>query len=82
MTKNPAKRLGCVAAHGTEDAIRNHPFFRDMDWEALEVRRVKPPFKPKIVSSSYFIFIFSHKDLLLKLPLKWGTNSIIARMLS
>lgn len=50
MTKNPAKRLGCVTAHGTEAAIRNHPFFRDMDWEALEARRVKPPFKPKIKS--------------------------------
>ncbi|KAJ9600201.1 hypothetical protein L9F63_009535, partial [Diploptera punctata] len=48
MTKNPAKRLGCVAAHGSEAAIRNHPFFRDIDWEALEARKVKPPFKPKI----------------------------------
>ncbi|XP_026287466.1 protein kinase C isoform X1 [Frankliniella occidentalis] len=48
MTKNPAKRLGCVASQGTEAAIRTHPFFRDMDWEALECRRVKPPFKPKI----------------------------------
>ncbi|PNF18777.1 Calcium-independent protein kinase C [Cryptotermes secundus] len=50
MTKNPARRLGCVAAHGTEEAIRNHPFFREMDWDALEGRRVKPPFKPKIKS--------------------------------
>nr|QNS30455.1 protein kinase C epsilon [Locusta migratoria] len=50
MTKNPAKRLGCVVAQGTEAAIRVHPFFRDMDWEALEARRVKPPFKPKIKS--------------------------------
>lgn len=48
MTKNPAKRLGCVASQGTEAAIRTHPFFREMDWEALECRRVKPPFKPKI----------------------------------
>lgn len=82
MTKNPAKRLGCVAAHGTEEAIRNHPFFRDMDWDALESRRVKPPFKPKIVSSAYIIFIFSHKDLPLKLLVKRGTNSIIATVLS
>lgn len=52
MTKNPSKRLGCVVAHNTEAAIRTHPFFRDMDWNALESRRVKPPFKPKIVSIS------------------------------
>ncbi|XP_075222749.1 protein kinase C [Lycorma delicatula] len=50
MTKNPCKRLGCVTAQGGEDAIRAHSFFRDMDWNALECRRVKPPFKPKIKS--------------------------------
>ena len=50
MTKNPSRRLGCVVAHGGEAAIRVHPFFRDMDWAALEQRKVKPPFKPKIVS--------------------------------
>jgi novel protein kinase C epsilon type len=50
MTKNPARRLGCVVANGIEGAIRTHSFFQNMDWEALEARRVKPPFKPKIVS--------------------------------
>ncbi|XP_018907976.1 protein kinase C isoform X1 [Bemisia tabaci] len=50
MTKNPAKRLGCVASEGGDAAIRNHPFFKDVDWEALENRNVKPPFKPKIKS--------------------------------
>lgn len=58
MTKNPAKRLGCVASQGTEAAIRMHPFFRDMDWDALECRRVKPPFKPKIVSCRKFLLMF------------------------
>ncbi|KAK0413490.1 hypothetical protein QR680_006838 [Steinernema hermaphroditum] len=48
MTKNPNKRLGCVQSQGGEDAIRAHPFFRDIDWDALEARKVKPPFKPKI----------------------------------
>nr|CAI5857550.1 unnamed protein product [Callosobruchus analis] len=50
MTKNPSKRLGCVTAHGGEAAIQTHPFFKDMDWTALEQRRVKPPFRPRIKS--------------------------------
>ncbi|XP_067206028.1 protein kinase C isoform X3 [Linepithema humile] len=48
MTKNPAKRLGCVSANGGENAIKVHPFFQHMDWEALEARRVKPPIRPRI----------------------------------
>lgn len=50
MTKNPAKRLGCVAAQGGEEAIKRHAFFAGkIDWEALERRQVNPPFKPKVV---------------------------------
>lgn len=52
MTKNPSRRLGCVASQGAEAAIRVHPFFKEIDWEALEARKVKPPFRPKIVSFS------------------------------
>lgn len=47
MTKNPARRLGCT---GNENQIRGHAFFKDLDWELLEQRKVRPPFKPKIVS--------------------------------
>lgn len=50
MTKNPAKRLGCVAADGGESAIRVQPFFKYLDWQALETRKIKPPIRPKIVS--------------------------------
>lgn len=49
MTKNPSKRLGCVKASGSEKAILSHPFFHEkIDWEALEQRKVKAPFRPKI----------------------------------
>ena len=50
MIKNPAKRLGCVPTQGGERAVLVHPFFRDIDWVALEQKKVRPPFKPKIVS--------------------------------
>jgi novel protein kinase C epsilon type len=49
MTKNPAKRLGCVVNQNEEAAIKIHQFFKEIDWVALEARKVKPPFKPKIV---------------------------------
>ena len=51
MQKHVSKRLGCVTAHGGEEAIKHHSFFRDVKWKDLEDRKIKPPFRPKIVSS-------------------------------
>uniref|UniRef100_A0A7N5ZUH0 Protein kinase C n=1 Tax=Anabas testudineus TaxID=64144 RepID=A0A7N5ZUH0_ANATE len=48
MTKSPNKRLGCVVAQGLEEAIKLHPFFREIDWTLLEQRKIRPPFKPRI----------------------------------
>lgn len=79
MTKNPAKRLGCVTANGGESAIRTHPFFQYMDWEALEGRKLKPPFRPKIVSFhcspffNYFpiFFLLCHFFAMYKQNIYW-----------
>lgn len=42
--RDPSRRLGVV------EGIRLHPFFRTVNWTALENREVEPPFKPKVKS--------------------------------
>uniref|UniRef100_A0A668A640 Protein kinase C n=1 Tax=Myripristis murdjan TaxID=586833 RepID=A0A668A640_9TELE len=40
--RDPTRRLGIVGN------IRVHPFFKTINWQALERREVEPPFKPKV----------------------------------
>uniref|UniRef100_A0A3B4TWQ5 Protein kinase C n=1 Tax=Seriola dumerili TaxID=41447 RepID=A0A3B4TWQ5_SERDU len=40
--RDPTRRLGIVGN------IRLHPFFKTLNWQALERREVEPPFKPKV----------------------------------
>uniref|UniRef100_A0A3Q1HFM1 Protein kinase C n=1 Tax=Anabas testudineus TaxID=64144 RepID=A0A3Q1HFM1_ANATE len=41
--RDPTRRLGVIGN------IRLQPFFKTVNWQALERREVEPPFKPKVV---------------------------------
>lgn len=49
LNKDPAKRLGGSTTSAKD--IKAHPFFRDIDWDALERKEVTPPYVPNVKSA-------------------------------
>lgn len=49
LNRNPKHRLG---AKDDAKELMAHPFFSDVDWDALCSKQVIPPFKPKLKSNS------------------------------
>lgn len=47
LNRNPKHRLG---SQGDAKELKAHPFFADIDWEALGKKNLVPPFKPKLKS--------------------------------
>ena len=45
LNRNPAHRLGAKA---DAEELMAHPFFADVDWNALSKKLTQPPFKPKL----------------------------------
>lgn len=49
LNRNPKHRLG---AQFDAAELKEHPFFADVDWEALRQKRSIPPFKPTLKSET------------------------------
>ncbi|EUC67414.1 Serine/Threonine kinase catalytic domain protein [Rhizoctonia solani AG-3 Rhs1AP] len=47
LNRNPKHRLG---AHRDAEELKEHPFFKTIDWVALAQKQVPPPFKPSVES--------------------------------
>ncbi|XP_067086871.1 serine/threonine-protein kinase N2-like isoform X1 [Osmerus mordax] len=46
LRRNPERRLG--AGERDAEEVKKHPFFRNMDWDGLLAKKVRPPFVPTI----------------------------------
>lgn len=46
LTKDPTKRLGNTA--GGVLALRDHPWFEEVEWDHIFNKRVTPPYKPQL----------------------------------
>ena len=58
LQKDPSKRLG----YGSRDSLdlKTHVFFKNVNWEHVSSKLIKPPFIPKI-SSNYDLSYFDRK---------------------
>ena len=53
---NPRKRIGY-------EQIRNHEFFKDINWEKIELKKIKPPFVPNVNESNIYKYFNTEKEL-------------------
>ena len=53
---NPRKRIGY-------EQIKNHEFFKDINWEKIEIKKVKPPFVPNVNEPNIYKYFSTEKEL-------------------
>ncbi|NXE22902.1 KPCD kinase, partial [Ardeotis kori] len=71
--RDPTRRLGVTGN------IRDHPFFKTINWTVLEKREVDPPFRPKVKSASDYNN-FDREFLSEKPKLSYSDKNLIESM--
>jgi len=49
LAKNPNKRI----TKGLQSKIKKHPWCADIDWDAIQQRKLKPPHQPSVFKSNF-----------------------------
>ena len=47
-----SKRLGCMV--NTAEDVKNHPWFRGVDWVMVSAKKIQPPWVPELTSNTDF----------------------------
>ncbi|KAJ9115807.1 hypothetical protein QFC22_004948 [Naganishia vaughanmartiniae] len=74
LNRNPKHRLG---AERDAAELKEHPFFKSIDWNLLANKQITPPFKPVVESDesvANFDPLFTSSDLR-DIPFEWGQNA-------
>ena len=45
LVRAPNRRMGCMQGGVAE--VKQHPWFKGFDWDALAARKMRPPYVPK-----------------------------------
>ena len=56
LERDPTKRLGCKPSGEGNRELRQHPWFKNMDWETLDAKDQVPPFTPDVCLSLFLGF--------------------------
>ncbi|KRX00024.1 Protein kinase-like domain [Pseudocohnilembus persalinus] len=62
LKKDPEQRLGSKGAQ----EVKNHPFFKEIDWDKLNKKQYEPPFKPRVTDEKdlrHFDKMFTNETL-------------------
>ncbi|WVQ65408.1 uncharacterized protein L199_003584 [Kwoniella botswanensis] len=79
LNRNPQNRLG--ARRGTEE-LKEHPFFKSIDWDLLYKKQITPPFKPIVDSDesvANFDPEFTNSSLIEAGIIPWEENENISQ---